>query len=176
MRAQTIRGARNASTFPHRVDEGIFVRDLAEFARSTGTTAYNQFLTTQASSILANDTDGDGQSGLQWAGPLNNLVYPNQQSASDAFNAALDLQTGAITGYGSLCVDVADSDTANGTKVDIYTCNGTGAQTWLPQANGSLLNPQSGKCLDDPGFNTAPGTQLEIWDCNGGANQHWSVP
>ena len=71
--------------------KGIFVRDLAEFARTTKTSAYNQFLGTQSSSILANDTDGDGQSGLQWAGPLDDLGYPNQQSASDALNAGLSL-------------------------------------------------------------------------------------
>jgi predicted alpha-1,6-mannanase (GH76 family) len=69
--------------------KGIFARDLGEFARATGTTAYNAFLARQASSIQASDTNGDGQSGLYWAGPLADLVYPNQQSAADAFTAAL---------------------------------------------------------------------------------------
>ena len=69
--------------------KGIFVRDLGEFARATGTTAYNAFLARQASSIQASDTNGDGQSGLYWAGPLADLGYPNQQSAADAFTAAL---------------------------------------------------------------------------------------
>jgi hypothetical protein len=47
---------------------------------------------------------------------------------------------------------------------------------WAPQANGGLLNPQSGRCLDDPGGSTTWGTQLEIWDCNGGGNQQWNLP
>ena len=71
--------------------KGVFVRDLAEFARTTNSSAYNQFLSAQSASILANDTDGDGQSGLQWAGPLDNLNFPDQQSASDALNADLNL-------------------------------------------------------------------------------------
>ena len=69
--------------------KGIFERDLGELARATGTAAYNGFLNKQASSIVANDTDGDGQSGLAWAGPYLDLGFPNQQSAADALNAAL---------------------------------------------------------------------------------------
>jgi hypothetical protein len=74
------------------------------------------------------------------------------------------------------CMDVYAAGTANGTKVDLYDCNGTGAQVWVPQANGSLLNPNSGRCLDDTNWSTTPGTQLQIWDCSGNANQHWNIP
>jgi hypothetical protein len=69
--------------------KGIFERDLGEFARSTGTTTYNSFLSKQSASIVANDTDGDGQSGLYWAGPYTDLGYANQQSAADAIDADL---------------------------------------------------------------------------------------
>jgi predicted alpha-1,6-mannanase (GH76 family) len=64
--------------------KGIFVRDLDQFARDTNDTAYNQFLSTQASSILAKDTDLDNQSGLQWAGPLVDVDYATQHAALDA--------------------------------------------------------------------------------------------
>jgi len=46
---------------------------------------------------------------------------------------------------------------------------------FIPQSNGSLYNPQSGKCLDDTGFGGS-GTQLEIWTCTGGTNQAWVLP
>ena len=71
--------------------KGIFVRDLSEFARTTGNSAYNTFLGNQGASITAHDTDGDGQSGLYWAGPVEDLGYPNQQSADDALTAELGL-------------------------------------------------------------------------------------
>ena len=71
--------------------KGIFVRDLSEFARATGNDSYDTFLGDQASSIVANDTDGDGQSGLYWAGPYTDLGFPNQQSALDALTAQLAL-------------------------------------------------------------------------------------
>jgi beta-glucosidase len=66
--------------------------------------------------------------------------------------------------------------TANGTLVDLYTCNGTGAQVWQPQSNGAIVNPESGSCLDDTGWSTTPGTKVQIWACTGGANQSWSLP
>jgi Glycosyl hydrolase family 12/Ricin-type beta-trefoil lectin domain len=74
-----------------------------------------------------------------------------------------------------MCLDVNGGGTANGTTVDLYTCNGTGAQVWIPQSNGELVNPQSGKCLDDTNWGGS-GTQLQIWDCGDGANQQWQLP
>ena len=53
---------------------------------------------------------------------------------------------GAITGYGGKCVDVAGASTANGTAVQLYDCNGTGAQSWTVGTDGTLQ--ALGKCLD----------------------------
>ena len=74
-----------------------------------------------------------------------------------------------------MCLDVNGAGTANGTTVDIYTCNGTGAQVWVPQSNGELVNPNSGKCLDDTGFGGS-GTQVQIWACADSSNQQWALP
>jgi beta-glucosidase len=76
----------------------------------------------------------------------------------------------------SKCLDVVSGGTADGTKADLYSCNGTGAQVWQHQSSGALYNPQSGKCLDDTGWSTSPGNALQIWDCTGSANQVWSLP
>ncbi|GAA4066583.1 glycoside hydrolase family 64 protein [Nonomuraea soli] len=73
------------------------------------------------------------------------------------------------------CLDVVSGGTANGTKVQVWDCNGTGAQVWAPQADGSLRNPQSGRCLDSPGGATANGTRLQIWDCNGTGAQRFPL-
>src|SRR5580693_7808498 len=74
------------------------------------------------------------------------------------------------------CMDINGGGTADGTTVDLYDCNNTAAQVFIPEANGSLYNPQSGKCLDDTNWSTTPGTQLQIWDCTGNANQQWTLP
>ena len=65
------------------------------------------------------------------------------------------------------CLDIDGDGTANGTKVELWDCNGVGGQVWQQQANGSLLNPQSGRCLDDPSGNTSNGTQLQIYTATG---------
>ncbi|HEY2673747.1 MAG TPA: ricin-type beta-trefoil lectin domain protein, partial [Rugosimonospora sp.] len=81
---------------------------------------------------------------------------------------------GTIRALGK-CLDVAAAGTANGTKVQIYDCNGTAAQQW--QHSGTqLINTGSGKCLDATGPSSADGTPLQIWTCTGGANQQWNTP
>ena len=64
-----------------------------------------------------------------------------------------------------LCLDDRSSSTANGNPVQIYTCNGTGAQQWTYVEAGSTLHVL-GKCLDITGGGTANGTKVQLWDCN----------
>ncbi|MBE1464251.1 chitinase [Kibdelosporangium phytohabitans] len=80
--------------------------------------------------------------------------------------------TGAVTGLAGKCVDVAGASNANGTAVQLYDCNGTGAQQW--NNTGSQLQAL-GKCLDVSGGGTANGTVVQIWDCNGSGAQNWVV-
>jgi mannan endo-1,4-beta-mannosidase len=79
--------------------------------------------------------------------------------------------TGAITGAGGKCVDVAAAGTANGTAVQLYDCNGGTAQSWTVGSDGTIR--ALGKCLDVTGQGTANGTVLQIWDCNGSPAQQW---
>jgi glucosylceramidase len=79
--------------------------------------------------------------------------------------------SGQITGYGGKCVDVAGANTANGTAVQLYDCNGTAAQRWTVAADGSLQ--ALGKCMDITSAGTANGTQIQLYDCNGTAAQKW---
>jgi chitinase len=76
-----------------------------------------------------------------------------------------------IHGYGGKCVDVAGSSSANGTAVQLYTCNGTGAQQW--SHIGNTLQAL-GKCMDVTSAGTANGTKVQLWDCNGSAAQAWT--
>jgi hypothetical protein len=78
--------------------------------------------------------------------------------------------TGQITGYGGLCVDVRGASTANFTPVQVYTCNGTGAQQWTVVEAGSTLHAL-GKCMDINGGGTADGTTVDLYDCNNTAAQ-----
>ncbi|MHA6759393.1 cellulase family glycosylhydrolase [Streptacidiphilus sp. PAMC 29251] len=83
---------------------------------------------------------------------------------------------GTIVGQQSgRCVDLPGAGTANGTAVQLYDCNGTGAQQWTVRSDGSILNPGSGRCVDVTAAGTANGTRVQLYDCNGTAAQHWTV-
>ncbi len=81
--------------------------------------------------------------------------------------------TGAITGYGGKCVDVASASTANGTQIQLYTCNGTAAQSWTVGTDGTIR--ALGKCMDVSAAGTANGTKVQLYDCNGSAAQVWTA-
>jgi len=81
--------------------------------------------------------------------------------------------TGTITGLAGKCLDVAGANSADGTAVQLYDCNGTAAQQWTVGGDGTIR--ALGKCLDVTGNSTADGAQLQLWTCSGGANQKWTV-
>nr|WP_296075544.1 ricin-type beta-trefoil lectin domain protein [uncultured Actinoplanes sp.] len=95
-------------------------------------------------------------------------VWPG---AGDA--GAVPSRTGAIVGYGGKCVDVAGASSANTTAVQLYTCNGTAAQTWTAGPDGTVR--ALGKCLDVAAASSANGTKVQIYDCNGTAAQQWTA-
>ncbi|WP_112245527.1 GH12 family glycosyl hydrolase domain-containing protein [Kribbella monticola] len=80
-----------------------------------------------------------------------------------------------IVGLGSgRCLDVSGGATADGSRVQLWDCNGNGAQRWAPTGS-TLVNPQSGKCLDVAGGSTANGAQVQLWSCNGTGAQNWQL-
>jgi predicted alpha-1,2-mannosidase len=81
--------------------------------------------------------------------------------------------TGAIkSGISGYCLDVSNSGTADGTKVQLWTCNNTNAQTWTVPGDGSLQ--AMGKCLDVNQSGTVNGSLVQLWTCNGTGAQRWS--
>jgi glucose/arabinose dehydrogenase len=107
---------------------------------------------------------------LTFAGPTGNGALFDV----DAFT--LNAGTGPIVGLAGKCLDVAGAASADGTKIQLYTCNNTGAQNWSAQPDQTLRNPMTGKCLDVSQNNPADGQQIHIWDCLGAANQKWVLP
>ncbi|HEX2289472.1 MAG TPA: ricin-type beta-trefoil lectin domain protein, partial [Pseudonocardiaceae bacterium] len=79
--------------------------------------------------------------------------------------------TGPITGIGGKCVDVSGANPADGTNIQLWTCNGTAAQTWT--RSGSTLRAL-GKCMDVSGGATADNTRVQLWTCNSTAAQNWT--
>jgi glucose/arabinose dehydrogenase/PKD repeat protein len=91
----------------------------------------------------------------------------------DAFTFTTAVTAGRITGLAGKCLDVAGATTADGTKIQLYTCNGSNAQKWTVTPNGTVK--ALGKCLDVAGGDTANGTKVQLYTCNGTAAQNWSA-
>ena len=79
--------------------------------------------------------------------------------------------TGPITGYEGLCLDDRSASTAEYNPIQVYTCNGTGAQQWTVEPNNTL--EVLGMCLDVAAAGTANGTPVDLYTCNGTAAQVW---
>jgi beta-glucosidase len=79
--------------------------------------------------------------------------------------------TGPITGYEGLCLDDRSASTALYNPIQVYTCNGTDAQQWTVESNGTL--EVLGMCLDVDGAGTANGTLVDLYTCNGTGAQQW---
>ncbi|WP_433455638.1 RICIN domain-containing protein [Streptomyces sp. CA-142005] len=75
------------------------------------------------------------------------------------------------------CLDVQGGGTANGTAVQIYTCNDSAAQEWkfwgVYDGGYALYNTNARKCLDVKSGDDANGTKIQLWSCNGSPAQQW---
>ncbi|WP_394826744.1 ricin-type beta-trefoil lectin domain protein [Pendulispora albinea] len=90
-----------------------------------------------------------------------------------AFVTAAGPRAGAIRGIAEQCIDVDGAQTANGTAVQLYACNGTGAQRWIVADDGSLR--ALGKCFDVTNGSFTPGQPIQLYDCNDTDAQRWRV-
>jgi hypothetical protein len=77
--------------------------------------------------------------------------------------------------HGGSCMDVRASGTANGTQIQEWTCNGTGAQSFRLEDAGNgafyVVDTNANKCVDVQGRGTANGTKIQLYDCNGTSAQ-----
>ena len=128
--------------------------------------------------LIAYNTSGSTQTvKVNWGAQSFTYSLPTKTSATFTWGGTPTTPptggTGAITGLGGKCVDVAGASSANGAAVQLYDCNGTSAQTWSRAADNSLQ--ALGKCMDVTGASTADGAKVQLYDCNGTNAQKWTV-
>jgi len=81
--------------------------------------------------------------------------------------------TGRIVGSQSgRCVDVPNASHNNGTRVQLWDCNGQSNQTWTSTAS-KQLTVYGNMCLDAGGSGNGAG--IQIYSCNGQTNQQWNL-
>jgi glucose/arabinose dehydrogenase len=82
-------------------------------------------------------------------------------------------RTGPVRGVNGKCLDVDNAGTADGTQVQLWSCNQSSAQAWTVGGDGTLK--ALGKCLDVSGGASADGTRIQLWTCNGTGAQKWAA-
>jgi hypothetical protein len=71
------------------------------------------------------------------------------------------------------CIDVTGGSAADGTRMELLTCNGSAAQAITYTAASELR--VLGKCLDAQFQSTSDGTAIILYTCNGQLNQKWTL-
>ncbi|UQU66890.1 endo-1,4-beta-xylanase [Couchioplanes caeruleus] len=116
--------------------------------------AYNSVLN------ALNSAGGGGPS----SPPPSNPGSPSVPPAGNG-NRILGAQSGR-------CIDVPGATQNNGTRVQLYDCNGQTNQQWT-LTSSKQLTVYGSKCLDAAG--SGNGSAVQIYSCNGQANQQWNV-
>ncbi|MFC9328637.1 ricin-type beta-trefoil lectin domain protein [Kitasatospora sp. NPDC057015] len=70
------------------------------------------------------------------------------------------------------CVDITGGSTADSTPLQLYTCNGSAAQSWSYPSGGTIQ--AVGKCMEVRGASSADGTTVQLYSCNGTNAQQWT--
>ncbi|MFJ5140345.1 RICIN domain-containing protein [Streptomyces sp. NPDC088707] len=81
-----------------------------------------------------------------------------------------------LKGAAGKCLEAQGGATANGTPVQVHTCNGSAAQQWRMEGDDHglhLRNAKSMSCLDVANNSSAVGAKIQIYTCNSSAAQTW---
>ncbi|MEV6928137.1 alkaline phosphatase family protein [Dactylosporangium sp. NPDC051485] len=161
--------------------------------------AYVRWADTHNSILITTFDENDGSSGNQIATffngqPVKQGLYPEAINHFSVLRTVEDMYAlpyagsaagatsitdiwgttvaGPITsGITGKCADDNHQGTTNGTKIQLWSCNGSIAQQFTLRAGGSL--GVMGKCMDVTSSGTANGTKVQLYDCNGTGAQVW---
>ncbi|MFI6209601.1 lectin [Streptomyces sp. NPDC051041] len=112
---------------------------------------------------------------IGWGDQHATYSLPGRTSATFTWSGTQSgggARSGSFVGLAGKCLDVAGGSAADGTPVQLYDCNGSAAQRWTVQADGSIR--ALGKCLDVTSGSTADGAKVQLYECNGTGAQAWA--
>jgi len=113
----------------------------------------------------------------RWGGAA--LALLAAASFSDA--ALADTVTTAVAQHSNKCLDVrgGTTATANGARIEQWSCTGLSNQTWTLKEMGGgqyeFIAAHSGKCMEVMNAATANGAAIQQSDCTGQPQQLWTL-
>lgn len=75
--------------------------------------------------------------------------------------------------FSGRCIDIPGGQANAGALLQMYDCNGSDAQRWASQSDGTLR--AMGKCMDPAGGALANGTPIQLADCNTNPVQRFTL-
>ncbi|MEU4770194.1 PQQ-dependent sugar dehydrogenase [Actinosynnema sp. NPDC023794] len=124
---------------------------------------------TEVSATLASVPAGTVTLYLTFAGSGTGYLFDVD---AVTFGTSTGGRTGRITGPGGKCVDVNGGSSADGTKIQLWTCGSGANQQWT--VNGNTLRSLD-KCMTVAGGSTGDGAQVQLSTCNGTGAQNWTA-
>jgi len=110
---------------------------------------------------------------LNAAGPVQTTSPTPTGSSGSPSPSTPPAGSGRILGAQSgRCIDVPNASHTNGTRVQLYDCNGQTNQAWT-LTSSKQLTVYGNMCLDAAGSGNA--SAVQIYSCSGQANQQWNV-
>jgi type 1 glutamine amidotransferase len=82
-------------------------------------------------------------------------------------------RTGQIRGASGKCVDVSGASSADGAKIQLWTCHTGTNQLWTIGTDNTIRSLS--KCMTVAGGGTANGSLVQLWACNGSGSQNWTA-
>ncbi|SNY57128.1 ricin-type beta-trefoil lectin domain protein [Paractinoplanes atraurantiacus] len=122
----------------------------------------------QAQGVTSGGTGNCSSGGTMWFQPVNEIlsVYGLTLTTTGGGSGSA-----LISSLNNKCIDVPNSNFSDGVPVQMWGCNGTGAQKWN-FVNGTLQTSNN-KCLDVAWGSTANGAVIQIANCSGNAAQQF---
>ncbi|MBB6471618.1 glycoside hydrolase family 16 protein [Sphaerisporangium rubeum] len=117
--------------------------------------------------------------GGNWPGPPNSSTSFPQTMLVDYVRVSAWTSDGGGTGtalrsnLNNRCVDIPAANPADGARLQMYDCNGTVAQQWTINGDGTVR--AMGKCMDAAAAGTANGTPIQLYTCNGTSAQRFTL-
>jgi streptogrisin C len=123
----------------------------------------------QAQGVTSGGSGNCSSGGTMWFQPVNEILstYGLSLTTSGGGSSTNSL----ISDWNGKCIDVPNSNFSDGVPLQMWNCNGTGAQKWT--FTGGTLQTSNNKCMDVAWGSTANGAVIQIANCSGNPAQQF---
>jgi streptogrisin C len=124
----------------------------------------------QAQGVTSGGSGNCTSGGTMWFQPVNEILQTYGLSLTTSGGGSGGTSS-IVSNWNNKCIDVPNSNFSDGVPLQMYGCNGTGAQKWT-FVNGTLQTSNN-KCMDVAWGSTANGAVIQIVTCNGNPAQQF---